>query len=86
MLDRLVSSATKLGQQPAYLPFTELQLLGRLPLPNRSARSLFQCHQPIPVGLGHQQFSCFCHSPASNLSIGHFYFAQLGHSYVAATR
>jgi len=40
----------------------------------------------IPIGLAHEQFSWLLFQlPGSTLSIGHFYFAQIGHSHCAAT-
>ncbi|MCX6626716.1 MAG: hypothetical protein NTW28_03680, partial [Candidatus Solibacter sp.] len=46
---------------------------------------LLEGHQPVSLGLGHQQLS-FVHPPGWTLSIGHFYFAQIGHYYFAATQ
>src|SRR5215467_12616802 len=45
---------------------------------------LLQGHQPVSLSLGHKQMS-FVHPPGSTLSIGHFYFAQIGHYYFGAS-
>src|SRR5258708_7444130 len=84
MDDRLVSFAPQLPQEPAYLPLGDADLLGSLFLRDQFLLGFLQSHQPVSLGLGHQQLS-FVHPPCWPLSIGHFYFAQIGHYYFAAT-
>src|SRR5258707_4105401 len=84
MDDRLVSFAPQLPQEPAYLPLGDSDLLGSLFLRDQFLLGFLQSHQPVSLGLGHQQLS-FVHPPCWPLSIGHFYFAQIGHYYFAAT-
>src|ERR1019366_3343136 len=68
-----------------HLPLCDADLLGSLLLRDQFLLGLLQGHQPVSLGLGHQQLT-FVHPPGWTLSIGHFYFAQIGHYYFAATR
>src|ERR1017187_5088296 len=81
---RLVSFPPQLPQESPHLPLGDADLLGSLLLRDQFLLGLLQGHQPVALGLGHQQLS-FVHPPGWTLSIGHFYFAQIGHYYFAAT-
>src|SRR5918993_2771721 len=84
MHDRFVPVLLQRLQHSPHLALGDADLLGRLFLSNQSLLGLFQAHQPVSFGLGHQQLS-FVQLPDWTPSIGHFYFAQLGHYYFAAT-
>src|SRR6185312_2365203 len=56
--------------------------LGRFPLCHLAVPCPFQPLQPVPFLLAHCDSF---HPPASRLSIGTFYLAQLGTSHLAAT-
>src|ERR1019366_1102386 len=81
---RLIPFPPQLAQESPHLPLRDADLLGGLLLSDQFLLGLFQGHQPVSFGLGHQQLS-FVHPPGWTLSIGHFYFAQIGHYYFAAT-
>jgi hypothetical protein len=84
LLDRLLYFPPQLPQEPAHLPLGDADLLGSLLLRDQLLLGFLQGHQPVSLGLGHQQLS-FAHPSGWTLSIGHFYFAQIGHYHFAAT-
>src|SRR5260370_28255911 len=82
----LVAHLVHSCQQTPHLPLADTQFFSRLSLRDLLVLRLLQGHQPIPIGLVHEQFSWLLFQlPGSPLSIGHFYFAQLGHSHFAPT-
>ena len=80
----LVSAPLQLPRQPPHVPFRYPQFLGCLLLGDQLFLRLLQGHQAVPFGLRQQQLY-FCHLPSLKASIGHFYFAQIGHNHFAAT-
>ena len=61
----LVAAFLQLMQQPPYVPLRDPQFLCRLLLSDQLLLSLLQRHQPVPLGLRHQQLS-FLHLPSLN--------------------
>jgi hypothetical protein len=82
--DRFIAALLQRLQHPPHLALAYADLFGSLLLRDQSLVGLLQANQPVSFGLGHQELS-FVQLPDSSLSIGHFYFAHLGHYYFAAT-
>src|ERR1035438_10924261 len=82
--DSLIAFCFQPYQKATNVPFGLSDLVGGLTLCDQSLLRFFQRDQPIAVFLGHEKCSWF-HLSSLTPSIGHFYFAQLGHSHFAPT-
>jgi hypothetical protein len=71
-------------QQPSHMPFALTDLRSRFPLRDQSLPCFLERHQTVAILLRHEKCACF-HLSTLHLSIGHFYFARLGHYHFAPT-